>query len=355
MRKPLLSLCAIAFFLSAIQSHAQVGFNNPNPDPSAVVDIKSSDKGILIPRMSTGLRLAMAIGTPTPAQGLLVFDTDHNRLYFWDAAQWRPVNVVAADSTGTNEIARVATEMTIGNGYSNTTPPNNGLIVEGNVAIGQTDPGTNKLAVTGTTSLNGSTSVTGNLVVSANSTVSGNSSVTGDLEVTGTVTATDYALPSGAGNGPVPSGGIIMWSGSTSAIPTGWALCDGLNGTPDLRDRFIVGAGNIYSPGNTGGDTVHSHTASTVAAHTHGLSGHTQGITSFNPSGSYPSGYYAYDDNEGWSSGSFLETGHDPNHNEGQHAHSLQGSTDSAGGHTHTIGSSDSRPPYYALAFIMKL
>ena len=51
----------------------------------------------------------------------------------------------------------------------------------------------------------------------------------------------------------VPVGGIIMWSGATNNIPSGWALCDGNNSTPDLRDRFVVGAGNSYAVGATGG------------------------------------------------------------------------------------------------------
>ena len=50
-----------------------------------------------------------------------------------------------------------------------------------------------------------------------------------------------------------PSGGIIMWSGSQASIPSGWVLCNGSNGTPDLRDRFVIGAGNNYSVGATGG------------------------------------------------------------------------------------------------------
>ena len=54
---------------------------------------------------------------------------------------------------------------------------------------------------------------------------------------------------------PVPSGSIIMWSGSIGSIPAGYYLCDGNNGTPDLRDRFVVGAGNTYAVGNTGGFT----------------------------------------------------------------------------------------------------
>ena len=53
----------------------------------------------------------------------------------------------------------------------------------------------------------------------------------------------------------VPSGGIIMWSGSIASIPSGYYLCDGSNGTPNLKDSFVVGAGNTYSVGNTGGFT----------------------------------------------------------------------------------------------------
>lgn len=51
----------------------------------------------------------------------------------------------------------------------------------------------------------------------------------------------------------VPGGFIGMWSGLAETIPTGWALCDGTNGTPDLTERFILGAGKGYTPGTTGG------------------------------------------------------------------------------------------------------
>ena len=58
----------------------------------------------------------------------------------------------------------------------------------------------------------------------------------------------------------IPSGGIILWSGAANAIPSGFVLCDGNNSTPDLRDRFVVGAGNTYSVGATGGATSASDT-----------------------------------------------------------------------------------------------
>lgn len=60
------------------------------------------------------------------------------------------------------------------------------------------------------------------------------------------------AVAAGAGGG-IPSGGIIIWSGASDAVPSGWALCDGENGTPDLRGRFVLGASSGYSVGDTGG------------------------------------------------------------------------------------------------------
>lgn len=77
------------------------------------------------------------------------------------------------------------------------------------------------------------------------------------------------------------AGMIILWSGAVVDIPSGWHLCDGTEGTPDLRDRFIIGAGTTYSPGNTGGNLTHTH-AATQAAHTHtpGALGGTLSIVS---------------------------------------------------------------------------
>lgn len=75
----------------------------------------------------------------------------------------------------------------------------------------------------------------------------------------------------------IPSGGIIIWSGASNAIPSGWYLCNGSNGTPDLRNRFVVGAGSTYAVGNTGGSK-----DAIVVSHTHSVSdpghSHTVGI-----------------------------------------------------------------------------
>ena len=67
----------------------------------------------------------------------------------------------------------------------------------------------------------------------------------------------------------IPIGGIILWSGSVAAIPSGWLLCDGTSGTPDLRSRFIVGAGSTYSVAGTGGEATHTLTAAELPSHYH--------------------------------------------------------------------------------------
>lgn len=134
----------------------------------------------------------------------------------------------------------------------------------------------------------------------------------------------------------MPSGLICMWSGST--VPKGWYLCDGANGTPDLRNRFIVCAGNEYAIGDSGGEKEHTLTINEMPSHTHSLG-------STNVSKTFKAGQSsAY-------SGTYPLV--DSSNNGGN-------STINMGEHTHTIGNSgggqphENRPPYYALAFIMK-
>jgi microcystin-dependent protein len=76
------------------------------------------------------------------------------------------------------------------------------------------------------------------------------------------------------------TGMIMLWSGSIGTIPTGWVICNGSNGTPDLRDRFVIGAGGSYSPMNTGGASSVSLGTGNLPAHTHGINdpGHNHGI-----------------------------------------------------------------------------
>lgn len=91
----------------------------------------------------------------------------------------------------------------------------------------------------------------------------------------------------------LPVGTIVPWSGSIGSIPAAWSLCDGTNGTPDLRDRFMVGAGDTYTPGDTGGSSTHDHPF-TANPHGHtlvagtdisGLAGRSSSTLLENPSG----------------------------------------------------------------------
>lgn len=79
----------------------------------------------------------------------------------------------------------------------------------------------------------------------------------------------------------IPAGLISMWSGSIGSIPSGWLLCDGSNGTPNLTDRFIIGAGSAYSVNSTGGATTATLASTNLPAHTHTATvtdpGHTHG------------------------------------------------------------------------------
>ena len=118
-------------------------------------------------------------------------------------------------------------------------------------------------------------------------TASGETKILGPLNVGTTVSNTpgsEYQVLTSQGTGlaPVwaegfPIGGIIIWYGSYSAIPRGWALCDGttVNGykTPDLRHRFVVGAGPSYLVGVTGGSP-----DAVVVAHTHASAAHTHTV-----------------------------------------------------------------------------
>lgn len=70
------------------------------------------------------------------------------------------------------------------------------------------------------------------------------------------------------GDVSLPSGTIILWNGSLETIPSGFVLCDGNNGTPNLDARYVSGAGVTNAPGLVGGFSSHTH-AFTTNGHTH--------------------------------------------------------------------------------------
>ena len=132
----------------------------------------------------------------------------------------------------------------------------------------------------------------------------------------GTQTATIQALIDAV----VPIGIITEWSGSIASIPPKWRLCDGSGGTPDLRDRFIVGAGNSYGVGTTGGEATHTLSIGEIPSHTH--------------SGVAGTGWFG-----GFSTGG------------GGGAVTGNGTIGYSGGG----GAHENRPPFYALAYIMRV
>jgi microcystin-dependent protein len=132
-----------------------------------------------------------------------------------------------------------------------------GALTATGMISGASFSGTGDVTVGGAVS---ATSFSGTGDVTVGGAVSATSfSGTGDVTVGGAVSATSFS-----GNGTIPIGGIIMWSGSTSSIPAGWKICDGNNGTPNLEDRFVVGAGNSYSVGDKDGSTTVTLTESNL-------------------------------------------------------------------------------------------
>ena len=119
-------------------------------------------------------------------------------------------------------------------------------------------------------------------------------------------------------NANFPSGGIIMWFAGIATIPSGFVICDGNNGSPDLRNRFIVGAGDQYNRDDTGGLNSVTLTIDEMPSHSHSLDVDTN-----------------YERNGSDASSDFGGSGTNTSSTGGNQPH-------------------ENRPPYYALVFIMK-
>ena len=185
----------------------------------------------------------------------------------------------------------------------------------------------------------------------------------------------------GAGGDSIPAGTIVMYNGDTA--PTGWSLCDGGGGRPDLRDKFIVGSGNSYNTGNQGGSAntelvahthygpVHDHPINTSfninasgttsvddVPHTHPVAGTVGTGSGLNAGADYTGNYSPRSTNAA------TDTNHSHTFTINTTA-SLSGSTSNSGnletsnaydgnGNTAGGGSGGNLPPYYALCYIIK-
>lgn len=129
----------------------------------------------------------------------------------------------------------------------------------------------------------------------------------------------------------IPTGLISLWSGSIASIPSGWQLCDGTNGTPNLRDKFVVGAGSSYAVGNTGGANTVTLTIPQMPIHAHSYGTLRGGLKTNGAIGASSNALSAS--------------------TTGTYSLAMSGDVGNAGsGDSH-----ENRPPYYALAYIMKL
>ena len=192
--------------------------------------------------------------------------------------------------------------------------------------------------------------VTGTVTGNSGTTTKWNTarSITLTGDVTGTISGVDgssnISIATSFALTKIISGMIIMWSGSQASIPSGWLLCNGSNGTPNLMDRFVIGAGNSYAVGATGGskDAIvvsHNHSASSSVSdpgHVHRIYGKDNNAA---PAGD--NGEIANLENGGayYVNSTSVTTGI---------------SVSTSVGSTGSSGTNANLPPYYALCFIMK-
>ena len=310
---------SLSIFFLLISLHfasAQIGINNSNPDDNSVLDIQATNKGLLIPRLSTTQREAMSTGTGF-SQGMMVYDITLDILFvgYGNGAsgntKWYAINPWKTEyRTDNNADTAHMTAMTATG------------IKHGNIGIGETNP-------------------------------------TEKLHVDGKVKATEFI-----GYGATPIGGIIMWSGST--VPDGWTLCNGVinNGItpPNLSGRFVVGIGSngttSYSHTNKGGEDAVTLSASQMPQHNHTFTtssngNHTHQIERL-PYDSQGSGISmqsmggSSNNDEGWTGVDTRTRGASISTN-GNHNHS--GTTEYNGSST----AHENRPAYYAIAYIMRV
>jgi hypothetical protein len=151
-------------------------------------------------------------------------------------------------------------------------------------------------------------------------------------------------------SGVVPIGGIIMYKGAIANLPSGWAFCDGNNSTPDLRDKFIIGA--YADSGGQANTTVTGSTTKNGGAKDAVLVSHSHAATVSDP------GHF-----HAWGGGGNMQAGNDNGGQSvnGQAAAGNFSTTSKSTGITvandtqGVSGTNANLPPYYALAFIMRI
>lgn len=211
--------------------------------------------------------------------------------------------------------------------------------------------------VVGSATVNEAVNVVGSATVGGDLTVGGPINAgkgikvsDGGLNVSGgslTVGANVAITQGGTSAGFVPRGVIVMWSGEK--IPQGWALCDGNNGTPNLCDRFIVGAGKTYGVGDTGGTNEVALTKAQMPNHSH-LYPNEQELVNASATKKHNAGATMVDIGEDG-----YQRGGDGDGQISRTGTAGGDATDKNVGRDGYAEAHENRPPYYALCFIMKL
>ena len=131
-----------------------------------------------------------------------------------------------------------------------------------------------------------------------------------------------------SGKGVIPVGGIVIWNGAANQIPLGWAVCNGQNGTPDLRNLFVVAAGDKYLPGAKGGADAVTLTVQQMPSHNHAYK------------------FTGADVDQSWDSDNYFYCQHNQYSNNANTKYTEY----SCDGQAH-----ENRPPFYALCYIMRV
>jgi len=307
-------------------------YNNGSNVVDAVTAVTSlqSDGGVTIDNITIdGTEIDLSSGDLTlDVAGDIVLDAAGDEVIFKDG------------STNVGHVSMDSDNLTI-----------KSLVSDKDVIFQGNDGGSGITALTLDMSAAGEATFNAGITSPGTVTSSGTLAVTGNLTVDGASGSSGQVLTS-AGSGSTPtwttqfvSGMIMLWSGSTGSIPSGWVLCNGSNSTPDLRNRFVVGAGDTYSVDATGGSA-----DATLVSHTHTA---TSSVT--DPSHAHLSAQgtefpnYAVSGTANGPSG--LRSG-DPHGKTEAVTTGISVSTSIS-----TAGSSATNanlPPYYALAYIMK-
>jgi len=262
-------------------------------------------------------------------------------------------NFLAANVLGAYIAASFTGGISNGSGAAGTVL-NVSAVASGTIFIGQRVTGTGVTAGTLVTGFGTGSGGAGTYTVNTSQLVAGGTTLTGAASAIATTPAAGdnsvniatTAFVQTALSGAFIPGMIMLWSGSSASIPSGWLLCNGSSGTPDLRNRFVVGATSTYAVGATGGSAdavVVSHTH-TDAGHTHTDAGHLHTLTQIpnNSNVNIRTGFYdkclgasptSYTTDTGYAN---IQTGY--------------ANIQTAG----VSGTNANLPPYYALCYIMK-